>query len=99
MDVLITDEIAKPIVRKGWNKCLEFDYIANQNLADNFQDETFKIDCLIGCDSAYQFLDNHSIKGEGPVLQPSNLGCFVSGTLRQIGLNSHNSWTKRGPYY
>jgi len=93
IEVLITDQIVKPILRKGWKRCLEYEYVASQKLADNFEDDLLKIDCLIGCDNAYLFLDNRIIKGEGPVVQFSNLGCFVSGPLKQVGQNSNHSCT------
>ena len=62
---------------------MDYKYIAGQELADDFEDDVFKIDCLIGCDSAYLFLDTRIIKGEGPTVQFSNLGCFISGPLKQ----------------
>ncbi|XP_064625956.1 uncharacterized protein LOC135486787 [Lineus longissimus] len=36
---------------------------------------------MIGCDHAFQFLENRLVKGDGPTVQYSNLGCFVSGPL------------------
>ena len=86
IEVIITDQIVKPIVRTGWKKCLDYKYIPKQMLADDFLDDVFKTDCLIGCDSAYLFLNTHVIKGEGPTVQFSNLGCFLSGPMRQSGL-------------
>lgn len=81
IDTLVSDEIVKPIYRTGWEKCLQLDYVACENLADNFQNKIFQVDVLIGCNTAYLFLENKIKKGNGPMLQFSNLGCFVSGPL------------------
>jgi hypothetical protein len=90
IDVMISDEIVKPILRPDWKKCLELEYVARENLADDFEDDVFNVDCLIGCDSAYLFLDNKMTKGDGPTVQFSNIGCFVSGPLNQAQQCSTN---------
>ncbi|XP_074641220.1 uncharacterized protein LOC141898970 [Tubulanus polymorphus] len=77
--VLITDQIVKPIRQEQWARCLNYDYIRELPLANDFRDEKFVVDLLIGCDCA--FLENRMVKGDGPTVQHSNLGCFVSGPL------------------
>jgi hypothetical protein len=80
--VLVTDEIVKPINQQGWAACQEYDYIAQiEDLANDFCDTEFIVDVMIGCDHAFEFLENKIVKGEGPTVQHSNLGCFVSGPL------------------
>ncbi|XP_064642461.1 uncharacterized protein LOC135496842 [Lineus longissimus] len=96
MDVLITDEIVKPINQSGWKKCLNHDYIKELPLADNLGAKTGKltIDLLIGCDSAYLFLENRIITGKrGPTIQFSNIGCFLSGPLEIIQGDSADATT------
>ena len=84
INVLITDEIVKPIKQDGWSSCLQYEYIANlPSLANDFKDRHMTIDLLIGCDHAFEFLENKIIKGEGPMVQFSSLGCFISGPLYQ----------------
>ena len=82
IDFLVTDEIVKPIESQGWKECLKYDYISELKLADDFSEDNLIVDSLIGCDNAFHFLDSRVIKGDGPTVQYSNLGCFVSGPLR-----------------
>ncbi|XP_064648595.1 uncharacterized protein LOC135500858 [Lineus longissimus] len=84
IDALVTDEIVKPIRQQGWGACLDCDYRAEHetNLANNFTEDPFIVDIMIGCDHAFEFLENRIIKGDGPTVQFSNLGCFVSGRLK-----------------
>jgi hypothetical protein len=83
IEVLVTDEIVKPINQSGWKKCLTHEYIRELPLADNLNSGGhLVVDLLIGCDSAYLFLENRLITGKnGPTVQFSNIGCFLSGPL------------------
>jgi hypothetical protein len=68
----------KPINQQGLVACQEYDYIAQ---IEDFCETEFIVDVMIGCDHAFEFLENKIVKGEGPTVQHSNLGCFVSGSL------------------
>ncbi|XP_074649002.1 uncharacterized protein LOC141904319 [Tubulanus polymorphus] len=91
IDVAISNEIVKPIYRKRWAECLEFPEISRlDHLADNFEAELFTVDILIGCGHLYLFLENRTenIPG-GPIIQFSNLACFVYGPLYKDDHNPH----------
>ena len=65
IEVMITDEIVKPIKQDGWAACLEYDYISELDcLANDFSDDQLVVDLLIGCDYAFEFLENKIIKGD-----------------------------------
>ena len=82
IEVLVTDEIVKPINQEGWAACKEYNHIAGLKLANDFSEKTFTVDMLIGCDYAFEFLENRLIKGNGPTVQFANIGCLVSGPLK-----------------
>ncbi|XP_064635803.1 uncharacterized protein LOC135492984 [Lineus longissimus] len=80
--LISNDEIVKPITQIGWDACQEYNYIAGLDLANDFSDRALTIDLMLGVDFAFEFLENRMVKGDGPTVQFSNIGCFVSGPLR-----------------
>ena len=54
----------------------------NLPLANDYKDNSFTVDILLGADAAYRFLDNVSQENSHPLIQESKFGYVLSGPLQ-----------------
>ena len=80
VDTLIKDVIVTPIDRRNWAESLRSPHITKLQLADDFSQDSFPVQVLIGMDSVWQFLKPDVIYGY-PTAQASSLGYLLSGKL------------------
>ncbi|MCG8430167.1 MAG: hypothetical protein MJA29_03230, partial [Candidatus Omnitrophica bacterium] len=80
--LLITEDVVSPISQRGWKECLKLPYIQGLELADDFLDENFIVDILIGGDYCWHFFKGECVRGDGPTAHMSNVGALLIGSLR-----------------
>jgi hypothetical protein len=73
------DVIEKSAYHTGWNTCVSLPHIEGLELADDFHDEKFIVDVLIGADCALKFSRGECVHGNGPTTRLSNVGALLVG--------------------
>ena len=92
IDVLITDEIVHPIDQTGWNQYVSKTRVQEFQLADQYDQNEFVVDILIGVDQVWLFMSEHVFKSdEGPSIQMSSLGALLSGSVQYKSQDPHDS--------
>eukprot|EP00794_Sanderia_malayensis_P006385 gene6385-biopygen5284 len=77
--VLFSDEIVKPINQSGCYNLKNDSRFKKLEFANNFSDEHFQVDILIGADAAYRFLGAIDNQFQAPFIQKSKFGLVISG--------------------
>jgi len=72
--VLITDEIVQPLQQHCSQDLLSHPRFRDLPLANDFKDNSFTVDILLGADAAYRFLGNVAPASSHPVVQDSKFG-------------------------
>ena len=81
IDVLITPNIAAPIQNLQRDVSI-LSHLRNLKLAHPIKtDEMFEISLLIGADAYWKLVQNHIVRGDGPIAVQSKLGYLLSGPL------------------
>ena len=111
--VLITDEIVQPLQQHCSQDLQSHPRFRDLPLANDFTDNSFTVDILLGADAAYRFLGNVSPASSHPVVQDSKFGYILSGPLflnskppyesepkdLDISLNTVNVHSSTSEYY
>eukprot|EP00794_Sanderia_malayensis_P018328 gene18328-biopygen12271 len=77
--VLFSDEIVKPINQSGCYNLKNDSRFKKLEFANDFSDEHFQVDILIGADAAYRFLGSIDNQFQEPFIQKSKFGLVISG--------------------
>ena len=80
--VLITDEIVQPLQQYCLTDLKSYPRFRNLPLANDYKDNSFTVDILLGADAAYRFLGNVSQENSHPLIQESKFGYVLSGPLQ-----------------
>ena len=82
MTVLIVPQLAAPIRNSVRTHLGKLSYLKGLSLAHPVTgDENFRISILIGADSYWQFIQDCTVRGNGPTAVKSKLGYLLSGPL------------------
>ena len=79
--VLITDEIVQPLQQYCFSDFSSHPRLRDLPLANDYKDNSFTVDILLGADAAYRFLGNVSQENSHPLIQESNFGYVLSCPL------------------
>ena len=89
VDVLIVPEIAAPL-KSYVHTASKLPYLRNLRLAHAVtEDDTFRIELLIGADQYWNIVEDEVIRGEGPTAVKSKVGYLLSGPVN--GERSHSN--------
>ena len=80
--VLITDEIVQPLQQYCLTDLKSYPRFRDLPLANDYKDNSFTVDILLGADAAYRFLGNVSQENSHPLIQESKFGYVLSGPLQ-----------------
>ena len=72
--VLITDEIVQPLQQYCFTDFSSHPHLLDLPLANDYKDNSFTVDILLGADTAYRFLGNVSQENSHPLIQESEFG-------------------------
>ena len=79
--VLVSDEIVQPLNQRGCSRLQTDPRFHDFEFANDFNDESFEVDILIGADSAYRFLGSIDTRVNDMFIQTSKFESIVSGPL------------------
>ena len=89
VDVLIVPEIAAPL-KSYVHTASKLPYQIHLRLAHAVtEDDTFRIELLIGADQYWTIVEDETIRGEGPTAVKSKVGYILSGPVN--GERSHSN--------
>ena len=80
--VLITDEIVQPLQQYCLTDLKSYPRFRDLPLVNDYKDNSFTVDILLGADAAYRFLGNVSQENSHPLIQESKFGYVLSGPLQ-----------------
>ena len=79
--VLVSDEIVQPLNQSGCSRLKTDPRFHDFKFANDFNDDNFEVDILIGADAAYHFLGAIDTRINDMFIQSSKFGSIVSGPL------------------
>ena len=81
--VLMSDEIVKPLNHTGCSDLKNYPRLQELQLANDFLEDHFAVDILLGADAAYRFLGAVDDRYPEPFVQNSKFGYLISGPISQ----------------
>ena len=81
--VFFSDKIVKPLNQNGCSRIKHDPRFQELEFANDFKEENFQVDILLGADAAYRFLGAVDGRIKEPCIQQSKFGVIVSGPLSE----------------
>eukprot|EP00795_Rhopilema_esculentum_P000542 gene542-biopygen7104 len=81
--VLITEEIVQPLDHSGYSEFKSHPRLQGLTLANDFEEDKFVVDILLGADAAYRFLGEIIQDNSQPLIQESHFGDVLYGPWSQ----------------
>ena len=79
--VLVSDEIVQPLNQSGCSRLKNDPRFQDFKFANDFNEDSFEVDILIGADAAYRFLGAIDTRINDMFIQSSKFGSIVSGPM------------------
>ena len=79
--VFFSDRIVKPLNKNGCSRSKHDPRFQELDFANDFKEENFQVDILLGADAAYRFLGTVDERIQEPCIQQSKFGVIVLGPL------------------